>query len=713
METLLQLKPYLRKEWNYQLNSPLNPDNILPQSNKKVWWTCPKGHNYETYVYHRFKGCGCPYCSNKKVLIGFNDLATSNPELIDIWNTKQNESLLTDFTFGSEKKVYWKCSNGHSYLQSIASAVKGARCPYCSGQKVLVGFNDLESIFPNLAKEWNYEKNMKLKPSDFTFGSGRKVWWICEFGHEYQATITNRSKPTQSTGCPYCSNRKILIGFNDLKTTMPHLAKEWDYDLNEKTPEDVTKFSNLKVNWTCELNHKWKTTISNRSSRGDNCPYCSNKKILVGFNDLATTHPDLIKEWDFKKNKTCTPEQVTFGSSNYVWWRCESDHSWQSYIYNRTKGSCCPTCNSEFKTSFPELSLFYYLKFLFPDAENRKQFYFTTQPTEADIWIPSLKLVIEVDGYEFHKNKFTQDSQKNKTFNDKSFNVLRVREIFKDKYLPHFESTDKLFSFDYKFNSHANLAFMISSIIEQISILLKINISLMVDENLLKTDEISIRNLGYYLIKKRSLNSLYPEIAKLWHPSKNGNLTPENISPHSCKRVWWICPKGHEFQTSVHSRIKGSISSCIYCSNQKVLKGFNDLATINPKLATEWNSIKNEKLTASDVTSGSGKKIWWTCPNGHDYQCIVASRNKGSQCPYCLNQKILIGFNDLATTNPKLAAEFHPSKNGNLTPTSIMAGSGKKFWWICSEGHEWEQIVNNRNIRSSSCPHCKRNKSPN
>ena len=138
-----------------------------------------------------------------------------------------------------------------------------------------VKINNLESLYPELAKEWDYKKNGILTPQMVTKGSAKKVWWLCKEGHNYEASIYNR---VSGKGCPYCSGNKVLLGYNDLATTKPELAKEWDYKKNGNlTPQMLTKGSNKKVWWLCKKGHSYEATISNRAS-GKGCPYCSGSK---------------------------------------------------------------------------------------------------------------------------------------------------------------------------------------------------------------------------------------------------------------------------------------------------------------------------------------------------------------------------------------------------------------------------------------------------
>ena len=131
-----------------------------------------------------------------------------NAELMAEWNWERNNELGVyphEITSHSGKKVWWKCNNAHEWQSTIYNRKAGKGCPYCSGTKVLKGYNDLQTINPILAQEWNYEKNNGITPADVLPYSSRKVWWRCKKGHEWQATIYNRSK---GSGCPICANER-------------------------------------------------------------------------------------------------------------------------------------------------------------------------------------------------------------------------------------------------------------------------------------------------------------------------------------------------------------------------------------------------------------------------------------------------------------------------------------------------------------------------
>ena len=209
---------------------------------------------------------------------------------------------------------------------------------------------------------------------------------------------------------------------------------------------------------------------------------------------------------------------------------------------------------------------------------------------------------------------------------------------------------------------------------------------------------------------KRNLED-FPEIAKEWHPTKNGVLKANDLFGKSNSRYWWLCEKGHDWDALLSERTSKK-TKCPYCDGHKVCED-NCLLTVFPEIAKEWHPTKNGILTPRDVTSKSGKRVWWLCGKcGNDWDVRVHSRvNHG--CPNCVNQKVC-NDNCLQTKFPLVAAEWHPLKNGVLTPKDVVPGSAKIVWWLCSKGHYWKapvyertRIKSGRNPhRRNTCPYC-------
>jgi hypothetical protein len=132
--------------------------------------------------------------------------------------------------------------------------------------------------------------------------------------------------------------------------------------------------------------------------------------------------------------------------------------------------------------------------------------------------------------------------------------------------------------------------------------------------------------------QRYNLHVINPFLSKQWHPEKNGDLTPYDVTVGSQKKVWWVCEKGHEWIAVISNRSVGK--GCPYCSGRLVCND-NCLQTINPNLAMEWHPTRNGKLLPKDVTTKSGKKVWWKCGKGHEWSASIANRSNGSGCPHC------------------------------------------------------------------------------
>lgn len=206
--------------------------------------------------------------------------------------------------------------------------------------------------------------------------------------------------------------------------------------------------------------------------------------------------------------------------------------------------------------------------------------------------------------------------------------------------------------------------------------------------------------------------TINPKVAAEWHPTKNGNLTPANVTPNSNKKVWWLCPDcGYEWQSCVC--VRNAHSRCPACIGKTLARGINDLQTMNPELSSEWNYDLNKDLKPNDIKAVSTQKVWWTCSKcGYEWKESPNNRRRSGRgrCPACQNSVVLVGYNDLAIANPRLAAEWHPTKNGSLHPSQVTAVTAKKVWWACSCGHEWEAKISERALRGYGCPLCRKSR---
>lgn len=339
-------------EWDWEENQRegFTPQNITMGSIKQIHWVCAKGHKWQASPNNRSKGNGCPVCAGRKIEPGYNDFATIYPELVKEWHPTKNGYLRPNMiSFSSAKKVWWLGKCGHEWQASVDNRRHGNGCPICAGFQVLEGYNDLATIFPELAKEWCLERNGDLLPTQVTRGSRKKVWWICSEGHEYESSVSNR---VFGRGCPVCGVRRRgelriknkIAKEGSLAETNQKLSSEWHPTRNgDLKPENVTRGSDRKIWWKCERGHEYEATISNRSY-GKGCPICAGKKIVHGINDLETMNLQLASEWNYKRNQEIMPSQVSPNSHKKVWWICDQGHEWEAQIKSRNMGTGCPIC---------------------------------------------------------------------------------------------------------------------------------------------------------------------------------------------------------------------------------------------------------------------------------------------------------------------------------------------------------------------------------
>lgn len=228
-------------------------------------------------------------------------------KLLSEWNQIRNgETTPFNTTFASNKKVWWKCLKcGYEWQAIIANRSKGKRgCPFCAGHIVIKGKNDFASIFPNIAKEWD-DANAD-KPSDYSAGSNKIVWWKCEkCGYKWKTSIVNR---THGHGCGKCA------GEHAIKIRTENLLQQEG------------------------------RSFRSRASK-------------------------LLKYWDYDKNEPITPDSISYGSNKLLWWKCEKGHQWQSPPSRMIKGIGCPICNRSMHTSLPEYAVFWYLRKALSDVQ--------------------------------------------------------------------------------------------------------------------------------------------------------------------------------------------------------------------------------------------------------------------------------------------------------------------------------------------------------
>lgn len=294
-------------------------------------------------------------------------LLDRDPAVADEWDETANWPLAaSDVTWKNGNLYWWRCTkHGHTWEARVSARTRGDKCPFCSGTRVLSGFNDLETLYPALAHEWDSDVNGLLASE--VLAGGKTAWaWRCDpYGHRWNASIQKRTRRGDS--CPTCSNRIVLTGFNDLATWFPEIARELDAHASGFTASEVVYGTGQVAVWRCpKYGHTYSMPVVRRTHSKRTCPVCAGKQVLAGFNDLAHLHPVLATEFDASANG-CRPDEVIAGShKKYVWICTAYGHRWSATVGNRTgRHSGCAVCAgkqvcvgfNDLATLYPDLAM--------------------------------------------------------------------------------------------------------------------------------------------------------------------------------------------------------------------------------------------------------------------------------------------------------------------------------------------------------------------
>lgn len=680
--------PELALEWHYEKNGDFKPFQATAGMGRKVWWKGKCGHEWQAAIQARVRGNGCPYCSNRLLLKGFNDLETTNPELLDEWDYEKNEKLPSEVKKCSDQKVWWKCKKcGFSWNSRIYTRTWGGKpcgCPACDNKVIFVGSNDLKSKYPDVASEWDYEKNTE-SPEDFFPGASKRVWWICPKGHSWKMSISLRTKGRM---CPECSRPSKIKSFQKIADT---LIPEWDVEKNDGCTADAfTSHSSKSVWWKCPKGHSYKMRIAHRTN-GHGCPFCAGERAIEGENDLATTNPELVEEWDYKKNVDILPTQVMRWTEKKVWWKGKCGHEWRASISSRAgTRTMCPICNPS-GTSFPEQACGYYLKLVFPTLIQRHKIH----GRELDIYIPEVKTAVEYDGVFYHKgvHKLELDNKKDLFCIKEGIRLIRIRE----------EGLETTLNAENIIRKHIYDDDSLDEVIEQIISLLTdrkdVSVDVAKDYGKIQASYLKLKN-------EESLGALFPDIAREWDLQKNLPLSAFDVRPNANRKAWWICPEGHSYCAVIQNRTRRK-SQCPYCAQKIAIEGVNDLFTLFPELRKEWDYDKNKDIDFSEIRPGSGKKVFWKCSKcGFSWKTAIVERTGTDRtgCPACAGKKVWKGYNDLETVHPDIAKMWCYEKN-EKNPSDHVSGSCKTVWWKCAHNHIFQKSISNM-VNSSACPIC-------
>lgn len=456
-----------------------------------------------------------------------------------------------------------------------------------------------------------------LQPNKFPFT--KEACWKCNKGHKWIASAFDMTQRNWK-GCPICNNKTFVNNQRNFSICYPSLMKEWDSNKNTNIdPSKINPHCGKKAWWKCNKGHSWKATINGRT-KGFGCPQCAGNKPSIENN--LSLYP-VSKEFHLTKNGGLKPDNLMPGSCKKVWWTCNRGHDFLARISDRVgHKSSCPRCHKSF--SLFEIRVYTELISVFKDAKWTADI----DGVEVDIFLPSLNIGVEVDGYYWHKDKREKDNNKTDFLKKKCITLIRLRE----SPLPLLSDLDV--GYNYKLDSdNGDQINIIKKLLKRICAVSGQDVSKYLSRNNYANTSMYAKLISEVSNPNLSLANVAKNLLSQWHPIKNGNIKPEYVSFGSQQKAWWICDKGHEWEAVINSRVKGH--GCPQCSGRYPSKE-NNLQAANSNLSSEWDHDRNKPLIPENVTPFSGKKAWWICNKcGHKWSALISSRSYGRGCPNC------------------------------------------------------------------------------
>lgn len=544
----------------------------------------------------------------------------------------------------------------------------------------------------HLISEWHPSKNTHISIYDIKPDSYKIVWWLCSHGHEWETEVQKRA--VRGYGCPYCSGRRAYKD-NCLETLNPKLSAEWHPTKNlDLTPQNVRPNSGKKVWWLCSHGHEWYAQIKSRN-KGASCPICSGR-VAIKQNSFAALYPDILKEWHPVKNGSLSPEKLKPRAANRIWWICAKGHEWEATLHNRVGGTGCPYCSGRrvcYETSLQNRN---------PDLAKEWHPFKNQELTPKDVALNYNKKVWWKckRGHEWQAspngrargtgcplcNSVATSRMELRIFSELKHllgEVLHREKILKkeiDIFIPKYKigiEVDGLYWHKAKYSA-----------------------------DLSKFNKLTANGIILFPVRENGLKPL---------SSKDVYFTSSNINLNVIKSLISMILTEVTVESDDSDKLNNYLTVKEFINN----KLYNELMILlpspmpgkslndsHPEISKEWHQRKNGVLTPLDFYSYSNEKVWWVCAKGHEWEAAICDRTGPDKtgCPYCANKKVCED-NCLAIVNPLLAMEWHPVKNGTLTPKDITAGTSKNVWWLCDAGHEWRAPVERRN-KGIGCKKC-------
>jgi hypothetical protein len=492
---------------------------------------------------------------------------------------------------------------------------------------------------------------------------------------------------------------------SSLAALYPQIAAQWHPTRNVSLlASQVTPGSGRKVWWKCRKgpDHEWQAIVADRRRFG--CPFCAGKKACRATS-LATRMPGLARQWHATRNAPLTPHDVTLSSNRSVWWCCarDAEHQWQAPVARRAmRRAGCPFCAGRRASSRNSLAAV-------APAAARQLHPTKNGPLRAE------DLAAGSDRMVWWKCPRGRDHEWQTRVRKRAVlgrgcpfcggartSLQTSLQVRAPRFAAEWHPTrnGSLTPRDVGVGSRYRVWWRCRRRPQhQWEAMVKVRV---------RSKLPCPFCAGTRASPETSLAARRPTLARQWHPTRNDKLTARDVLPGAARTVWWRCRKGpdHEWRAPIYERARRN-PGCPFCAGRR-FSVTNSLAARAPALAACWHPAKNGRRTPATVRWGDRRPAWWRCPKGPDHEWRRSPRaQRRYGCPFCSKHRVSV-TNCLATRYPKIAACWHPTRNGAITPREVIAGATRRYWWRCDQGHEWRAAPGVRIKKQGGCPFCPR-----
>jgi len=569
-------------------------NKLYVNSSKVINWKCNNGHTFReriSTIYSRKNKCF--YCTGRQIWSGENDLQTLYPEIAKEFDVIKNKIKPENISPKDTKSYWWTCTNNHpSFLQSVEHRVtRNTKCPYCTGRKSISGENDLETLYPDIAKEWDTEKNNGVLPKDISSYTYNSYWWVCPKGHSYRKKVIQRTKYHKVIDCPKCIKAH--------STSFPEQAIY--YYVKKCFPNAINRYKEPFENGM-ELDI-----------------YVPTYKLGIEYDGIAFHNDEEQHNREYRKYLTCKQLGIRLARIK------ESENTWNDtadivfYVNKRMKDA---DFSAFLRFMFGKLFLFSMHTF---DTENSKDSFLNRYygfPTDFDISKDRpqiLEYLIDVE-------------------HSLGIQHPEIATMWCEK------SNGNLTPFMFSSGSNYQAIWKCPKCGDT----WKSPVSSIVSRKVKACRVCSMKENGKTItkVKTKKYGSLAEKSDKLleqWDFEENGDLSPYEIPLNYSFPVAWKCDKcGYKWHGTPNTRVQANrVSDCPHCTGRVAMSGVDDLETLYPDIAKEWNFEMNKDILPSQIKPFSNKKYYWICPVcDNSYAAYPGNRVKGSGCPNCARKLV-------------------------------------------------------------------------